>query len=124
MKTGDWEKIWRCTSGDSHFISIRYWDVGEDKDREGCLVLESVYITKSFWDRLKTIWHILWHGNCILDEVLIESYKEAEEIADAIMEIGRKMRAGLPPAESLPGFVIWADRTDEELGKVLGREVL
>jgi len=110
----DIDRQWRCSCGGSHFLSIRYLDYG--RDSSGYLSLESAYRPVGFWDRLKTAWQVLMHGICTLDEIIMDSDRIIQDIADSVQEAGKRLRA---PFESLPSADdAWADRADIAQGTV------
>ncbi len=85
VMAGDFERIWRCSCGGSHFLNVAGWD----DERHLYLHVEE-YPEAGHWGRLKACWNLLRHRRHIWIEVLLTP-EQVEQLVGELTDRSRQL---------------------------------
>ena len=82
------EKLWRCSCGSSHFVSITYAlkDMDLDPDDNDVLSIESITWGDSLMERIRGAWKVLRGLDHCWAEVILD-FEQSVEICNAMKDV-------------------------------------
>lgn len=82
MTAHDSERIWRCSCGGHHFVSVTAFAGTSEDPGEAYLEVMLHDGAEGLWGRLRTAWDILVHGESCSGEVVLEPAIAVELVAE------------------------------------------
>jgi hypothetical protein len=83
------EKIWRCSCGGTHFLSVSAFD--DDIDEYNIYIHVEDYPVGGHWERIKAAFKIIFKRRHTWIELILDKEK-AEDIASEILKQSSKLK--------------------------------